>query len=112
MITPFLALALSCQGFSMRCMPNFRAALLVPAILLGVGGCAPYDPPIAGDHATDKYKSDLEACRTTSHHAVYLRNARSPGPWIISPITGPPAVRAAIRACMQDKGYVLDKGRD
>jgi hypothetical protein len=96
----------------MNGMSIFRAALLVSAILFGAGGCAPYDPPVAGDHATDKYKSDLETCRTASHHAVYLRNARSPGTWIISPITGPSAVRAAIRTCMQGKGYVLDNGSD
>ncbi len=88
-------------------MPRFRPAHLVPAVFLAIAGCAAYDPPIAGDHAADKYKADLEACRTASQHSVYLSNARSPGPWIISPITGPPAVRAAIRTCMQGKGYVL-----
>jgi hypothetical protein len=84
-----------------------RTCLIVPALLLGLSGCGDYDPPVVGDHAADKYKTDVEACRTSSHHAVYLRNARSPGTWIISPITGPPAVRAAVRACMQDKGYVI-----
>jgi hypothetical protein len=88
-------------------MPPRRTYLIVPALLLGLSGCGAYDPPVAGDHASDKYKSDLEACRTSSHHAVYLKNAGSPGTWIISPITGPPAVRAAIRTCMQGKGYVL-----
>ena len=79
-------------------------------VLLGVGACSPYDPQVQGDHASAKYKTDLEACRKSSSHAVYLRNARAPGPWIISPITGPPAVRAAIRTCMTGKGYVLAEG--
>jgi hypothetical protein len=82
-------------------------ATFISALLLGVSGCGSYDPPVKGDHASDKYKSDLEACRTSSHHAVYLKNASSPGTWIISPITGPPEVRAGIRTCMQGKGYVL-----
>jgi hypothetical protein len=89
-------------------MPSFRRSLIASALLIGLSGCGSYDPPVRGDHTSDHYKSDLEACRTSSSHSVYLRNARSPGTWIISPITGPPAVRAAIRTCMQGKGYVLE----
>ena len=92
-------------------MPSFCHLLIVP-VLLGLSGCGPYDPPFQGDHASEKYKSDLEACRTSSSHAVYLKNAAAPGTWIISPITGPPAVRAAIRTCMQGKGYVLANAGD
>jgi hypothetical protein len=78
-------------------------------LLTGLSACSPYDPPIQGDHATDKYKDDLEKCRTTSREAVRIKNADTPWTWIISPFTGPPAVRAAIRSCMQGKGYVLAK---
>jgi hypothetical protein len=92
-------------------MRSFRL-LLLPALLLGLSRCDGYDPPVQADHASEHYKSDLEACRTSSSHAVYLRNARAPGPWIISPITGPPAVRAAIRTCMAGKGYALTKTDD
>lgn len=83
-----------------------RACLVLSALLLA--GCGSYDPQMQVDHTTDKYKSDLEACRTSSSHAVYLQNAGSPGTWIISPIIGPPKVRAAIRSCMQGKGYSLN----
>jgi hypothetical protein len=38
---------------------------------------------------------------------VRIKNADTPWTWIISPFTGPPEVRAAIRSCMQGKGYVL-----
>ena len=86
--------------------------LMLAAALLGLSRCGDYDPPVRADHASDQYKSDLEACRKSSSHAVYLRNAGSPGPWIISPITGPPAVRAAIRTCMSGKGYALAKTGD
>ena len=35
------------------------------------------------------------------------------GAWMISPITGPPMVRAEIRTCMASKGYVLEEhGRE
>jgi len=81
--------------------------LLLPLILLISGCSSPYDPPVQGDHTAAKYKTDLEACRTSSSHAVYLKNAAFPGTWIISPITGPPEVRAGIRTCMRGKGYVL-----
>jgi hypothetical protein len=89
-------------------MLPIRPAMIAAALLLGgLTACGSYDPPIQADHTSEKYKSDLEACRTSSSHAVYLKNAAHPGSWIISPITGPPAVRAAIRTCMQGKGYVL-----
>ena len=89
-------------------MQSFRAALVVLALLPGVTGCADYDPPVQGDHTTEQYKGDLEKCRTTSTETVRLKNAATPERWIISPITGPPAVRAAIRKCMEGKGYVLE----
>jgi hypothetical protein len=90
----------------------FGGIAAVSVLLFGLSGCAAYDPPLQGDHASDKYKTDLEACRTTSREAVRLKNAATPQSWIISPITGPPAVRAAIRTCMTAKGYVLEKQGD
>jgi hypothetical protein len=91
-------------------MLSFRA-LLVPVLLLALNGCggAPYDPPIVGDHASAQYKADLEACRKSSAASVHQHNAGTPGTWIISPITGPSQVRAAIRTCMTGKKYVLEK---
>jgi hypothetical protein len=91
-------------------MLPLRAFLIVPALLIGVSACAPYDPPVEGDHSSEKYKADLENCRVTSTEAVRLKNAGTPQTWVISPITGPPAVRAATRTCMQGKGYVLNAG--
>jgi len=92
-----------------RPMRSVRAILLVPALLVGVSGCASYDPPVQGDHTSDAYKSNLEKCRDSSTEAVRRKNAGTPGTWIISPFTGPPEVRAAIRTCMAAKGYVLEK---
>lgn len=79
------------------------------AALTGLSACSAYDPPVQGDHATEKYKADLEKCRSTSQEAIRIKNADTPFTWIISPFTGPPAVRAAIRTCMQGQGYVLEK---
>ncbi len=93
--------------YDARMLP--RAVILLPALLLGVNGCAPYDPPVQGDHAAAKYQTDLAACRKEVGHAVYLKNASTPQTWIISPIIGPPKVRKGIRTCMVGKGYVLEK---
>jgi hypothetical protein len=60
-----------------------------------------------GDHSSEKYQADLEKCRSTETEAVRLKNAATLQSWVISPFTGPPAVRAAIRTCMQGKGYTL-----
>ncbi len=90
----------------------FRATLAVFILVTGLGGCAAYDPPVQGDHTFEKYKTDIETCRATSRETVRLKNAATPQSWIISPITGPPEVRAAIRACMAGKGYVLEKTDD
>jgi hypothetical protein len=91
-------------------MQAFRVSLIIAALLLGATACgAPYDPPVQGDHSSEQYKSDLAKCRTTSRESVRLKNADSLQSWIISPFTGPPAVRAAIRTCMAGKGYPLAK---
>jgi len=104
-----LALAHSPRIFYHQRMPPTRAFLIVPALLLGLSACESYDPPVHGDHTADAYKTDLEKCRTSSTETVRRKNADGPGTWIISPITGPPEVRATIRTCMTAKGYVLDK---
>ena len=84
-----------------------RVSLIVPVLVFGLSGCGAYDPPVTADHASEKYKTDIAVCRTSSAHAVYLKNAATLGSWLISPITGPPAVRKAIRDCMRSKGYML-----
>ena len=87
-----------------------RIPLIISALLLGMSRCGtPYDPPVLGDHTSEQYKADLEKCRTTSRESVRLKNAATPQSWIISPFTGPPAVRTAIRTCMAGKGYALEK---
>ena len=83
--------------------------MVIHVLLLGLSGCASYDPPVRGDHTSQTYKTDLETCRTTSTEAVRRKNAGSLGTWITSPFTGPPAVRAQIRTCMAGKGYALEK---
>jgi hypothetical protein len=88
---------------------GLRVSFLVPVLLLGVSGCASYDPPVRGDHTSERYKADLEKCSTSSTETVRRKNAATPGSWIMSPITGPPEVRAAIRKCMESKGYAPEK---
>ena len=91
--------------------PRMKSPRLVIAlvILLGTSGCSSYDPPVQGDHTSARYKSDLQQCRATSAETIRLKNADTPSSWILSPFTGPPKVRAAIRTCMAGKGYPLDE---
>jgi hypothetical protein len=84
-----------------------RASLSLCVVLLALAGCGTYDPPVQGDHASAKYKTDLTECRKSSRETVRLRNAATLERWVISPITGPPVVRADIRNCIAGKGYVL-----
>jgi hypothetical protein len=93
-------------------MRAFGVPLAVWLVLAALNGCAGYDPPVQGDHTSEKYKTDLEVCRTTSRETVRRKNAATPQSWIVSPITGPPEVRAAIRTCMTGKGYVVEKTGD
>jgi hypothetical protein len=102
---------IGCWWPNIGALKLLHVSLIVPALLLGAG-CSTYDPPVEGDHTSEKYKADVGTCRTTSTETVRLKNAATPGRWIISPITGPPAVRAAIRTCMVGKGYVLQKTDD
>jgi hypothetical protein len=88
-------------------MRSLHTALVLSVLLPALSGCGVYDPPVQGDHATEKYQTDLKACRESSTESVRLKNARTLWSWVISPYTGPPEVRAAIRACMQGKGYML-----
>ena len=90
-------------------MRSLGTSWVIINLLLGLSGCA-YDPPVKGDHTSEQYKADLEKCRTSSTETVRLKNADTFGTWIISPFTGPPTVRAAIRKCMASKGYVLAGG--
>jgi hypothetical protein len=86
-----------------------RLSLIIAMLVFAVSACgAPYDPPVRGDHMSEKYKTDLEKCRADSTESVRLKNAATPERWVISPFTGPPAVRAAIRSCMARKGYTLE----
>jgi hypothetical protein len=93
-------------------MPLIRVSIVTGVLLVWLTGCADYDPPIQGDHASDKYKADVAKCRTSSTETVRLKNAATPQSWIISPITSPPEVRTLVRKYMADKGYVLEKTDD
>jgi hypothetical protein len=94
-------------------MRSLHTLLVIPILLLAVGGCtSSYDPPIQGDRTSEKYKTDLDKCRTSATETVRLKNAATPGTWIASPFTGPRMVRAAIRSCMRHQDYVLENAQD
>ena len=45
-----------------RRMKLLHVPLIVSALLLGAGGCSAYDPPVEGDHTSEKYQADVEKC--------------------------------------------------
>jgi hypothetical protein len=97
-------------AFYHRRMRLLQTCLIMSIPLLGLSGCAPsYDPPVAVDHTSAKYKTDLDKCQTTSAETVRRENADTPWTWMTSPFTGPPRVRAAIRTCMEHDGYTVEK---
>jgi hypothetical protein len=91
---------------------QMRPLIFWLAMVLVLSACAAYDSPVQGDHTSEKYQADLDKCRTDSTESVRLKNAATIQSWVISPFTGPPAVRAAIRTCMTGKGYKLEKTED
>lgn len=74
------------------------------AVLLLLAGCS-YDPGMRGDHDDRQYGRDLAACRQAAMGPVRKQNAATPQSWIVSPITGPAMMRAAIGKCLATKGY-------
>ena len=86
-----------------RMRPSWAAVIGLACL----SSCGSYEPVVQGDHSGEKYKTDLATCQADLQKAVYLKNAATIGTWIISPFTGPPAVRAAIRACLKGKGYAV-----
>ena len=79
--------------------------LTILAALLPLAACATYDPHMAGAHPSSQYVADLASCRTVSREQVRQDNARFVWRWIGSAYYGPGEVRAAVRSCMEGKGY-------
>jgi hypothetical protein len=85
-------------------IPMRRTAIMTLALALA--SCS-YDPPVQGDHTSQKYQTDLKTCRDQAAHEVYMKFAGSIWTWMVSPITAPSARHRAVRACMAAKGYTL-----
>ncbi len=76
--------------------------------LILLAGCA-YDPPVSGDHGTEKYRADLAQCRQTVDTKIDLLNRSTFPAFVMSPFTGPPRKHDALRDCMVGKGYNLSQ---
>lgn len=83
------------------------STLPAAALVLTLGACAAYDPPVQADRASPAYQADLAACRAGVATAVDRENAKTVGAWVASPVLRPGQVRAGLRACLADKGYAL-----
>lgn len=75
--------------------------------LLLLAGCASYDPPMAGDHTTQRYQADLQRCqKQTSASAARVANA-SPQSAIRAMFASDEPQREQVRTCLQSRGYHL-----
>jgi hypothetical protein len=80
--------------------------LVIVAASLTLGACS-YDPPMQGDHAAEKYQTDLKQCHDSVDPKVELQGRATFPNFLVSPITVPPRRRAGVRDCMVGKGYAL-----
>ncbi len=72
---------------------------------LALAGCA-YEPAITNRDAPG-YNADLSGCRDSSAVSVDRSNAKTGFDWFTSPARRPFQYRAAVRACLAGKGYLL-----
>ncbi len=73
------------------------------AVLLA--GCAAFQPPVGGDHASAKYQADLVKCRTqAAKHATQIANA-TPTSAVKAMFTSDRAEHDEATACMVGRGY-------
>ena len=80
-----------------------RLSVLVALLLLG--GCAAYDPPMAGDHTAMRYQADLQRCRKqASADAARVANA-TPQSAIRALFTSNEPQREQVRTCMVARGH-------
>ena len=75
------------------------------AALLVLSGCAAYDPPMAGDHTTQRYQLDLQRCHKQVDTAAARAANATPQSAIRSAFASEEPGRAQMRSCMQARGY-------
>ncbi len=78
-----------------------KRALVLSGVVLS--GCA-YEPAIQ-DRSAPSYQADLQSCQDSGPAEVNARNAKTGLAWFSSPVRRPFQIRAAVRACMEGKGY-------
>jgi len=88
---------------------DLRLGFFVLALALAAG-CS-YQPPASANRNSPKFQADLTECRQTgdkqAHHAVISRFPL----FITYPVSLPLKRRAAVRSCMEAKGYkAADRG--
>lgn len=86
-------------------MAPMNRALIAMGLL--VAGCA-YEPPVR-DRSAPAYQTDLSACQDSGRAAVNARNAKTGLAWFSSPVRRPFQIREAVRACMEGKGYKVER---
>ncbi len=75
--------------------------------LIVMAGCSAYDPPVAGDRSSAKYKSDIARCRKEASTASARKANATPQSFIMSNFDSGAAERQNVVTCMQVRGYAL-----
>ena len=72
-----------------------------------LAGCASYDPPVAGDHASVKYRADLVRCRKQASTAASRKANATPQSAFMALFDSGDQERQDVLTCMQARGYAL-----
>ena len=81
--------------------------LCLAALILLAGCAAPYDPPVAGDRGSAKYKSDITRCRKDANTAATRKANATPQSSVMSMFDSGDAERQDVVRCMEGRGYAL-----
>lgn len=79
---------------------------LVLLLVLLVAGCAGYDPPMAGDHTTVRYQTDLRRCRKQADSKATRAANATPQSSIRAVFESDDPERHDVVVCMQSRGYI------
>ena len=69
-------------------------------------GCAGYDPPVAADHASLRYGTELTRCQKQAAAGASKLAGATPQTAIRALFASNEPERQDVRACMNGKGYI------
>ena len=77
------------------------------ALCAVLAGCSAYDPPLAGDHDTVRYQTDIRRCRKNADATATRKANATPQSAAMAVFASGEPERQDVIACMKARGYVL-----